>query len=71
MLRALYERIEGGEPISLADVDAEIRITLQALGGSKPDIRAGAIKTSSNKITRPRNAAQAAYLDLHSKRLSD
>ncbi len=64
VLRALYDRIEGGDDIALADVDAEIRIAAHALTDTKTDIRSGAIKTSAHKITRPRNAAQAAYLDL-------
>jgi phosphate starvation-inducible PhoH-like protein len=63
VLRALYDRIEGGESVALADVDAEIRLAQHVPSDTRPDMRSGAIKTSAHKLTRPRNAAQAAYLD--------
>ena len=64
VLRALYGRIETGEDVSAADVDAELRMTAQAADPDQADARASAIKTTSQKLTRPRNAAQAAYLDM-------
>jgi phosphate starvation-inducible PhoH-like protein len=64
VLRALYDRIETGEEVSLTDVDSEIRLAVHTPTDAKTDLRTGAIKTAAHKITRPRNAAQAAYLDL-------
>lgn len=59
ILRALYVRLEAGESITLAEVDAEIRFTDDART-SLP----GAIKTTSGRAVRPRSPAQGAYLDL-------
>ncbi len=59
ILRALYARLEAGESITLAEVDAEIRFTDDA------KVRApGAIKTANGRAVRPRSPAQGAYLDL-------
>ena len=59
ILRALYARLEAGESITLAEVDAEIRFTDQARAHAP-----GAIKTGSARAVRPRSPAQAAYLDM-------
>ena len=59
ILRALYARLEAGESITLAEVDAEIRFTDQARAHAP-----GAIKTASSRAVRPRSPAQAAYLDM-------
>ena len=65
VLRALYARLEAGEDVSLADVDAEIRFALH-----EPDKTAAAafgtpsIRTATSRITRARSPAQGAYLDL-------
>ena len=59
ILKALYARLEAGESITLAEVDAEIRFT-DAGRQAQP----GAIRTSSGRVTRPRTPAQAAYLEL-------
>ena len=65
VLRALYARLEGGEDIALADVDAEIRFALH-----EPDRVAAAefgvpaIKTAASRVARARSPAQIAYLDL-------
>src|SRR5690348_5920725 len=59
ILRALYARLEAGESITLAEVDAEIRFT-DAGRVNAP----GAIKTASSRAVRPRSPAQAAYLDM-------
>jgi phosphate starvation-inducible PhoH-like protein len=59
ILRALYARLEAGESITLAEVDAEIRFT-DAGKVNAP----GAIKTASSRAVRPRSPAQAAYLDM-------
>ncbi|HEX4080705.1 MAG TPA: PhoH family protein [Rhizomicrobium sp.] len=65
VLRALYARLEGGEELALADVDAEIRFALH-----EPDKTAAAelgtpsIRTSASRVTRARSPAQNAYLDL-------
>ena len=64
VLRALYQRLEAGEDLTLADVDAEVSFAMQ----DTPDIsRKGSsttLRTSTGKVTRPRTAAQAAYVDL-------
>lgn len=59
ILRALYTRLEAGESITQAEVDAEIRFTDGARVNA-PD----AIKTSSSRAVRPRSPAQATYLEL-------
>ena len=65
VLRALYARLEGGEDVALADVDAEIRFALH-----EPDTVAAAefgapsIKTAASRVARARSPAQSAYLDL-------
>jgi phosphate starvation-inducible PhoH-like protein len=59
ILRALYTRLEAGESITLAEVDAEIRFT----DGSRVNAP-GAIKTASSRAVRPRSPAQAAYLEM-------
>jgi phosphate starvation-inducible PhoH-like protein len=59
ILRALYARLEAGESITLAEVDAEIRFT-DAGRVNAP----GAIKTASSRAVRPRSPAQAAYLEM-------
>ena len=59
ILKSLYARLEAGENITMAEVDAELRFT-EAGRAAAP----GAIRTSSGRVTRPRSPAQAAYLDL-------
>jgi phosphate starvation-inducible PhoH-like protein len=59
ILRALYARLEAGESVTLAEVDAEIRFT-DAGRVNAP----GAIKTASSRAVRPRSPAQAAYLEM-------
>ena len=59
ILRALYARLEAGESVTLAEVDAEIRFTDEARSHAP-----GAIKTASSRAVRPRSPAQAAYLDM-------
>jgi phosphate starvation-inducible PhoH-like protein len=67
-LKALYARLEGGEDIGTAEVDAEIRFSQDAhLGSPVKDIGAVSIRTAAGKVTRARSAAQVAYLDLMSK----
>ena len=63
ILRALYARLQAGESITLAEVDAEIRFTDPDINNSRAATE-GAIRTASSRITRPRSPAQAAYLDL-------
>ncbi|HEY0267536.1 MAG TPA: PhoH family protein [Rhizomicrobium sp.] len=58
ILRALYTRLEAGESITQAEVDAEIRFT-DAGRVHAP----GAIKTASSRAVRPRTPAQSAYLE--------
>jgi phosphate starvation-inducible PhoH-like protein len=59
ILCALYTRLEAGESITLAEVDAEIRFT-DTVRVNAP----GAIKTASSRAVRPRSPAQAAYLEM-------
>ena len=59
ILRALYARLEAGESITQAEVDAEIRFT-DAGRAHAP----GAIKTASSRAVRPRSPAQSAYLEM-------
>jgi phosphate starvation-inducible protein PhoH and related proteins len=65
VLRALYARLEAGEDVALADVDAEIRFAVH-----EPDGRAAAefgtpsIRTAGSRVARARSPAQSAYLDL-------
>jgi len=59
ILRALYTRLEAGESITLAEVDAEIRFTDTGRAHAP-----GAVKTASSRAVRPRSPAQAAYLEM-------
>ncbi|MDE2465385.1 MAG: PhoH family protein [Alphaproteobacteria bacterium] len=65
VLRALYARLEGGEDIGLAEVDAEIRFASH----ERPDLESQEfgvpqIRTAAGRVTRTRSPAQSAYLDL-------
>jgi phosphate starvation-inducible PhoH-like protein len=62
ILRALHARASGGESITLAEVDAEIRFT-DAGRSAMP----GAIKTAAGRAVRPRSPAQGAYIELMQK----
>jgi phosphate starvation-inducible PhoH-like protein len=59
ILRALSLRLEAGESVTLAEVDAELRFT-DAGRVSAP----GAIKTASSRAVKPRSPAQSAYLEM-------
>jgi phosphate starvation-inducible PhoH-like protein len=59
ILRALYARLEAGESITQAEVDAEVRFT----DGTRANAP-GAIKTASSRAVRPRTPAQGLYLDM-------
>ncbi|HKY17297.1 MAG TPA: PhoH family protein [Rhizomicrobium sp.] len=59
ILKALYLRLEAGESVTQAEVDAEIRFTDQARM-----LAPGAIKTASSRAVRPRSPVQAAYLEM-------
>jgi phosphate starvation-inducible protein PhoH and related proteins len=62
ILRSLYARLEAGESITLAEVDAEVRFTDPTANGRGAN--EGVIRTAGSRITKPRNPAQSAYLDL-------
>jgi phosphate starvation-inducible PhoH-like protein len=64
ILRALYERLESGEELALADVDAEVSFTMQDTPDSSRKGSSTALRTSTGKVTRARTAAQAAYIEL-------
>jgi len=62
VLRALYQRLESGEEITVADVDSELGFAAAAMHPAERG--ANALRTGPGKLTRPRNPAQAAYLQL-------
>jgi phosphate starvation-inducible PhoH-like protein len=65
VLRALYARIEGGEEVGLAEVDAELRFAQHDSAQLPPgDFGAPTIKTASSRVARSRSPAQSGYLDL-------
>ena len=64
ILRALYERLESGEDITLADVDAEVGFAVQDPEDTSRKTSSTALRTSTGKVTRARTAAQAAYIEL-------
>ncbi|HXJ02405.1 MAG TPA: PhoH family protein [Micropepsaceae bacterium] len=64
ILRALYERLEAGEELTMGDVDAEIGFA-SARGHELPQReKAGTLRTTAGKITRARSNAQSAYIEL-------
>jgi phosphate starvation-inducible PhoH-like protein len=67
ILRALYARLEAGESVTLAEVDAEIRFTDPAANNNRAASE-GSIRTAGSRVTRPRSPAQTAYLDLMRER---
>jgi phosphate starvation-inducible PhoH-like protein len=64
VLRALYERLESGEELALADVDAEVSFAMQDAPDLLRKASSTGLRTSTGKVTRPRTAAQAAYIEL-------
>jgi phosphate starvation-inducible protein PhoH and related proteins len=62
VLRALYERLDAGDELTPADVDAELSFASHETSESSP--RTSSLRTASGKITRARSAMQAAYIDL-------
>ncbi len=64
VLRALYARLESGEEVALADVDAEIRFALHEPDKTAASDGTPSIRTASSRVTRARSPAQGAYLDL-------
>jgi phosphate starvation-inducible PhoH-like protein len=64
-LRALYARLQAGDEVGVADVDAEIRFASQEKDNSlAPEFGVSSIKTAANRKVRARSRAQGAYLDL-------
>ncbi len=64
-LRALYARLQAGDEVGVADVDAEIRFASQEKENSlAPEFGVASIKTAANRKVRARSRAQGAYLDL-------
>ena len=64
ILTALYARLEEGEEISTAEVDAEIRFAQEApKGAAEKEHGAISIRTAAGKLTRARSNAQVAYLE--------
>ncbi len=63
ILRTLYERIEAGEELTLADVDAEIGLTARGEPHPSGEDAGARLRTSPAKSTRIRSPAQALYVD--------
>ncbi len=64
VLKALYVRLEKGEEISTAEVDAEIRFAQDAPKSSaEKEHGTTSIRTAAGKLTRARSTAQVAYLN--------
>ena len=63
VLRALYDRLEAGEELTLGDVDAEIGFATAPADGPPRD-SGGHLRTAAGKVTRARSAAQATYIEL-------
>ncbi|HEY4264537.1 MAG TPA: PhoH family protein [Micropepsaceae bacterium] len=64
ILRALYERLEAGEELTMGDIDAEIGFAAGPSHELPQRDRAGTLRTAAGKLTRPRSAAQGAYIEL-------
>ncbi|HEY1637614.1 MAG TPA: PhoH family protein [Rhizomicrobium sp.] len=64
VLRALYARLEAGEDIGTAEVDAEIRFASHEQPKADGDFGTPSVKTSAGRTVRARSPAQSAYLDL-------
>ena len=64
VLRALYARLEAGEDIGTAEVDAEIRFASHEQPAADGDFGVPSVKTSAGRTVRARSPAQSAYLDL-------
>lgn len=64
VLRALYARLETGEDIGTAEVDAEIRFASHEQPKADGDFGVPSVKTSAGRTVRARSPAQSAYLDL-------
>ena len=67
VLRALYQRLEAGEELSLGDVDAEIGFASSPALELPARESGGALRTGAGKLTRPRSPAQSSYIDLMRK----
>jgi phosphate starvation-inducible PhoH-like protein len=64
VLRALYARLETGEEIGAAEVDAEIRFASHEQSRADGDFGVPSVKTGAGRTVRARSPAQSAYLDL-------
>ncbi len=64
VLRALYARLEGGEDVGSAEVDAEIRFASHEQTPADADFATPSVKTAAGRTVRARSPAQSAYLDL-------
>jgi len=64
VLRSLYDRLEAGEELSLADVDAEVSFAAQETPETSRSRSSSSLRTAPGKVTRARSAMQAAYIDM-------
>ena len=62
VLRTLYERLEAGEELSIADIDAEIGLSVPG-SPHLPTEERTRLRTSASKSIRFRSAAQAMYIE--------
>ncbi len=65
VLQSLYSRLEAGEDLSPADLDAEIRFA-QSSPHELPNREShhGVLRTASGRVVRPRSQAQVSYIEL-------
>ncbi len=65
VLRALYARLEAGDDVNLADIDAEIHFALEGpVRTASGNFGSPQLKTWASRTTRARTPGQLAYLDL-------
>jgi phosphate starvation-inducible PhoH-like protein len=64
VLRALYARLEAGEPVGAAEIDSEIRFSADHERAISGQSGAPTITTWTGRTLRARTQAQLAYLDL-------
>jgi phosphate starvation-inducible protein PhoH and related proteins len=64
VLRALYARLEAGEPVGLAELESEIRFSDESGPAVAESTGSPMVKSWAGRTTRARSPAQAAYFDL-------
>jgi phosphate starvation-inducible protein PhoH and related proteins len=65
VLQALYARLEAGEDVAPAEVDAEIRFAQRSPHDPpQREAKQGTLRTASGRVVRPRSHAQVNYIEL-------